>query len=388
MATQSQNQTQLLEKFRKLRQWQQQQQESMFRQQQQAMETLKMEQSKLQSILAAQKKLQESSLTVQSPHLGILSSQDDARRMMTQNHPQQIVRIPSSINSMARSEVGNDGEEFVGQKSSDFLRTIPTSSDVSISDSGLGAVSQGELPSRMSEMQIGVVGLTRQSEAPRPQLAVNDEERLEGSLAAFNATVYPMMWNSSNYRLPLGAIPMTAGTQGQSGLGSTSPISPLSHLVLNNKDVTDIVQGYQSPTSTPELDRLRQYNPGTENLSHIEMSIRGNNEAPQRNNVPPMTHEQQLERLWVRNHGAQMFASVESQVDEQSEADAMSGVYPLYDSESEVGVNETNDEENEEGEVDAESDAEEVCEDRTVIDLGTSPVETKGMVSFLYDCTS
>ena len=89
MATQPQNQTHLLEKFRKLRQWQQQQQESMFRQQQQAMETLKKEQSKLQTILAAQKKLQEqqniSSLAVQSPNLEMRTAP-----MIVQSQPQQF----------------------------------------------------------------------------------------------------------------------------------------------------------------------------------------------------------------------------------------------------------------------------------------------------------
>ena len=410
MATQSQSQTQLLEKFRKLRQWQQQQQESMLRQQQQAMETLKMEQSKLQSILAAQKKLQEqqniSSLAVQSPSVGMPSGQADNRRsspMMVENQPQQSLRIPPSINTVTRPEVENDGRELVVQNSTDLLRTIPTSSFLPIS--GLVAVSQGESSSRMSEVQIGPLGSQPQIEVPRLQQVANEEERHQGSVASFNATVYPTMWNSSNYHLPLGMIPLSTGTQdmplqGQPGLSPGSLGSAMSHLGMNSKEMTKLAQGYQSPDSTPELERLRKYIHETESPSNLGMNVIDNSGAVQRNSVPvtilqqqqQQQQQQQLERLWSHNPGAQTLASVDSQADEQSEADAMSGVYPIYDSESEMGDDEVEDKGAEDEEVDAKSDAEEDSSerDKTVIDLGTLPVESTEKVSVTYirDCIS
>ena len=392
MATQSQNQTQLLEKFRKLRQWQQQQQESMFRQQQQATEVLKSEQSKLQSILAAQKRLQEqqstSSLTVQS-----LSSQVDAEGttpLTMQNQQQQFARMPTSINTMTSAAGdGNTNNGFVGQKSNDPLRAIPTSSMLPVSVDGLPAVSQGELFSRMPEMQKGLVRSQQQSEVP--QVATVEENRFEGSLASFNATVYPMMWNSSNYRLPLGTIPVSTGAhpiplQGQHVFGSTSPHSPMSHLGMKSKEIIEVAHGFQSPDSDEELERLMKYNSKAEMQTHLAMGEKKDDEA---NSTPVMMPQQlQFERLWSQNPSLQLLASVESHTDEQSEADAMSGVYPLYDSDSELGVNEVDDEGHVGEEDDDDSDAEEEFEessyrDRTVIDLAALPDEPEGKVLLL-----
>ena len=388
MATQSQNQTQLLEKFRKLRQWQQQQQESMFRQQQQAMEALKTEQTKLQSILAAQKKLQEqqgmSSLTVRSP-----SSQVDAEvtsPLIMQNQQQQFARMPTSINTMTRPGDENINSGPAGQKSTDLLRAIPTSSLLPVSVGSLPAVSQGELSSRMPEIQKGLVTLQQQSQVPR--VTTVEENGFEGSVASFNATIYPMMWNSSNYRLPLGALPVSTSThviplQGQYDFASASPHSPLSHLGMKSKEIIEVAHGYQHPDSSEELERVMKYNSKGEIQTHLEMGEKQDDEA---NSTPfRMPQQRQLERLWSQNPSAQLLASVETHTDEQSEADAMSGVYPLYDSESEMGVNEVDDEETEGEEDNADSDAEEEFEkssnrDRTVIDLGALPDESEGKV--------
>lgn len=388
MATQSQNQTQLLEKFRKLRQWQQQQQESMFRQQQQAMEALKTEQSKVKSILAAQKKFQEqqsaSSLTVWSP-----SSQVDAEgksSLIMQNQQQQFARMPMSMNTMTRPGDENINSRLVGQKSTDLLRAIPTSCLLPVSVGSLPAVSQGELSSRMPEIQKGLMSSQQQSQAP--QATTNEENRFEGSVASFNATVYPMMWNSSNYHLPLGTMPVSAGThniplQGQYVFGSTSPHSPMSHLGMKSKEMIEVAHGYQHPDSSEELDRLMKYNSKGEIQTHLEMGEEQDDEA---NSTPfRMPQQLQLERLWSQNPSAQLLASVETHTDEQSEADAMSGVYPLYDSESEMGVNEVDDEGTEDEKDDADSDPEEEFEesinrDRTVIDLGALPDESEGKV--------
>ena len=388
MATQSQNQTQLLEKFRKLRQWQQQQQESMFRQQQQAMEALKTEQTKLQSILAAQKKLQEqqsmSSLTVRSP-----SSQVDAEvtsPLIMQNQQQQFVRMPTSINTMTRPGDENINSGPVGQKSTDLLRAILTSPLLPVSVGSLPAVSQGELSSRMPERQNGLASLQQQSQVP--QVTTVGENIFEGSVASFNATVYPMMWNSSNYRLPLGAMPVSTSThviplQGQHVFGSTSPHSPMSHLGMKSKEMIEVAQGYHHPDSSEELERLMKYNSKGEIQTRLEMGEKQDDEA---NSTPfRMPQQLQLERLWSQNPSAQLLASVETHADEQSEADAMSGVYPLYDSESEMGVNEVDDEGTEGEEGDADSDAEEEFEEssnreRTVIDLGALCDESEGKV--------
>lgn len=379
MAAQPQNQkphdqVQLLEKFRKLRQWQQQQQESMFRQQQQQMETLKMEQNKLQSILAAQKRLQEqqttSSLTVHSPNLATTSSQADTMSPTTsQSRPQQIARAQMPINMMTRAEAENN--EPIGHHSNVLLRSIPTSSAPPI------VMSQGDL-----EVEMRQFGSQQCDEAT---------ERLEGSLASFNKTVYPMMWNSSNYHLPLGTIPLSSAPKavplpGQLAFGSANSNGLMPYAGMNYNGMIEVPSSFQSPVSSQEL-RGVQYNSGRDSQSHFEVNARETNTALQCNKSPVMTQE--LERLWSHNPEVKSLADAEFQIDEQSEADAMSGVYPLYDSEAEMGVNEI-DEVNEDKEIDPESEAEEELEETserniTVMELEPHPedVHVEGMVSFL-----
>lgn len=359
------DQVQLLEKFRKLRQWQQQQQESMFRQQKQQMETLKMEQNKLQSILAAQKRLQEqqttSSLTVRSPNLVTTSSQADTLSPISaQSHPQQIARAQMPINITTRAEAENN--ETVRQNSNAVLRSIPTSSAQPI------AMNQGDLDFQMR--QFG------------SQQYNGTTEKLEESLASFNKTVYPMMWNSSNYRLPLGTIPLSLGPkavplQEQYTLG----------LATSNSLVTyEVPSSFQSPVSSQELREV-EYRPEKHSHSHFGVNARETNTAVQCTKSPVMTQE--LERLWSHNSEGKTLADTESQIDDQSEADAMSGVYPLYDSEPEMGLHKFG-EENEEKELDEESETKEELgetgeRNTTVMELEPHPedVHVEGMVSFL-----
>lgn len=379
MAAQPQNQkphdqVQLLEKFRKLRQWQQQQQESMFRQQQQQMETLKMEQNKLQSILAAQKRLQEqqttSSLTVHSPNLATTSSQADTMSPTTsQSRPRQIARVQMPINMMTRAEAENN--EPIGHNSNVLPRSIPTSSAPPT------VMSQGDL-----EVEMRQFGSQQCDEAT---------ERLEGSLASFNKTVYPMMWNSSNYHLPLGTIPLSSAPKavplpGQPAFGSANSNSLMPYAGMNYNGMIEVPSSFQSPVSSQELRGVR-YNSGRDSQSHFEVNARETNTALQCNKSPVMTQE--LERLWSHNPEVKSLADAEFQIDEQSEADAMSGVYPLYDSEAEMGVNEI-DEVNEDKEIDSESETEEELEETserniTVMELEPHPedVHVEGMVSFL-----
>ena len=379
MAAQPQNQkphdqVQLLEKFRKLRQWQQQQQESMFRQQQQQMETLKIEQNKLQSILAAQKRLQEqqtaSNLTVQSPNLATAPSQADTMSTTTaQSHPQQIARAQMPINMTTRAEPENN--EPIGHHSNVILRSTPTSSAAPT------VMSQGDL-----DYQMGQLGLQQYN---------GTTEKLEGSLASFNKTVYPMMWNSSNYRLPLGTIPLSSEPkalplQGKPVFGSASSNSAMPYAGMNYNGMIEVPSSFQNPVSPQEL-RGVGYNPGRHSQSHFGVNARETNTALQCTKSPVMTQE--LERLWSHNSEVKTLADAESQIDEQSEADAMSGVYPLYDSEPEMGVDEV-DEENKEKEMNDESEADEELEETierntTVIELEPHPddVRVEGMVSFL-----
>jgi len=368
------DQVQLLEKFRKLRQWQQQQQESMFRQQQQQMETLKMEQSKLQSILAAQKRLQEqqttSSLTVRSPNLVTTSSQADTLSPTSaQSHPRQIARAQMPINITTRAEAENN--ETVIQNSNAVRRSIPTSSAQPIS------MNQGDLDFQMR--QFG------------SQQYNGTTEKLEGSLASFNKTLYPMMWNSSNYRLPLGTIPLSLGPkavplQEQHMLGLATSNSVVAYEGMNYNRIIGVPSSFQSPVSSQELREV-EYHPEKHSHSHFGVNARETNTAVQCTKSPVMTQE--LERLWSHNSEGKTLADTESQIDDQSEADAMSGVYPLYDSEPEMGVHKF-DEENEEKELDEESEAEEELEETgernaTVIELERHPEDfhVEAMVSFL-----
>ena len=373
MAAQPQNQkhdqAQLLDKFRKLRQWQQQQQESMFRQQQQQMETLKMEQSKLQSILAAQKRLQEqrptSSLPVRSPNLATTSSLADNVRQIpatAQIQPQQIARVQMPM-SMTRAEIENNSSNVLP-------RTMPTSSVP------LSTMSQRDL-----ELQMRLASSQQYNGAT---------EMLQGSLTSFNETVYPMMWNSTNYRLPLGAIPLSSGPgplQGQSVLASTNSSNLISNLGINVAEMTEVPSSFQSPVSTQELGRLGGYNYGTDSQGHLKMNAsEGMNTTHHYLSGPGMTQE--LEGLWRHNPDLKSLADADSEVDKQSEVDSMSGVYPLYDSEPEMAINEM-EEENEEDDTDVESEVEEELEETserntTVIELEAFPEDGKGMVSFFF----
>ena len=382
MATQPQNQkpqdqAQLLEKFRKLRQWQQQQQESMFRQQQQQMETLKMEQSKLQSILAAQKRLQEqqttSSLTARSQNLATTSSQGDSVRASpttAQNQPQQMTRVQMPMSVVSRAGIENGRYELVGHNSNVLPRSPPASSALPVT------MSQRDL-----ELQMRLVSSQQNNGAT---------ERLEGSLASFNETVYPMMWNSSNYSFPLGAIPFSSGPmavplQRQPVLGSANSSNLVSNLGINVNGLTEVPSSFQNPVSTQELGRSQGYTPGTNSQGHLEMNAReGLNSVHQYNRSPGMTQE--LEGLWSYYPGVKISADVDSQGDGQSEVDAMSGIYPLYDSEPEMCANEMEEEVNEEDDMDTESEVEEEMEETnernaTVIELEAHPKDMEGMVS-------
>ena len=379
MAAQPQNQkphdqVQLLEKFRKLRQWQQQQQESMFRQQQQQMETLKMEQNKLQSILAAQKRLQEqqttSSMTVRSPNITTTSDQADIlTSTAAQSHPQQTSRAPMPTDMMTRREA--ETSEPIGHNSNVLLRSIPTSSAPPV------VLSQADVDFQMR--QFGY------------QQYNGTTETLEGSLASFNKTVYPMMWNSSNYRLPLGTIPLSSAPkavplQGQPASGSANSNRFIPYASMNYNGMVEVPSSFQSQVSSQEL-RGVGYNPGRDSQSHFEVNARETNTALQCAKSPVMTQE--LERLWSHHPAVKSLADAETHIDEQSEADAMSGIYPLYDSEPEMGVNESN-KENVENEMNEESEAEEELEETserntTVIELEPHPEEVhiEGMVSVL-----
>ena len=346
----------------------------MFRQQQQQMETLKMEQNKLQSILAAQKRLQEqqttSSLTVRSPNLVTSSSQADTLSPTSaQSHPRQIARAQMPINIMTRAEAENN--ETVRQNSNAVLRSIPTSSAQPI------AMNQGDLDFQMR--QFG------------SQQYNGTTEKLEGSLASFNKTVYPMMWNSSNYRLPLGTNPLSLGPkavplQEQHTLGLATSNSLVTYEGMNYNRMIGVPSSFQSPVLSQELREV-EYHPERHSHSHFGVNAREINTAVQCTKSPVMTQE--LERLWSHNSEGETLADTESQIDDQSEADAMSGVYPLYDSEPEMGVH-TFDEENEEKELDEESEAEAELEETgerntTVIELECHPEDfhVEAMVSFL-----
>ncbi|XP_022789754.1 centromere protein J-like [Stylophora pistillata] len=370
MTTQAQNhrphdQAQLVDKFRKLRQWQQQQQESMFRQQQQQMETLRMEQNKLQSILAAQRKLQGQTATSTSmypPNSGTVLSQSQsvAERSLavTSQLQQGSVRVQAPLDRGSRVQFEDGGFEPVRNNSNAFLRSTPTSSEPS------HAMDQIAL-----EMQTRQLGSQQFGES-EPKFSANEKDRLRASLPHLNETVYPVMWNSSNYRFPLGAIPPVAGSRmtpipEQPTTGSAMASNPVTH-----PGMTEIPQHFQSPVIGQRPGDMFQNNPATNsgdcpelNLERIDTAQYGRNSA--------MTPE--LERLWSHNAGVEGMADADSQEDERSEADTLSGVYPLYDSEPDMGFNEIEDE-NEEEAVNVESDVEEELEesyerDRTVIDL-------------------
>ena len=380
MAAQPQNQkphdqVQLLEKFRKLRQWQQQQQESMFHQQQQQMETLKMEQNKLQSILAAQKRLQEqqttSSATVRSSTSSTTTSNQANTLSSTtaQSHAQQTARAPMPINMMTRAEP--ETSEPIGHNSNVLLRSIPTSSAPPV------VTSQADLDFQMR--QFGY------------QQYNGTTEKFEGSLNSFNKTVYPMMWNSSNYRLPLGTIPLSSAPkavplQGQAASGPANSNRLIPYAGMNYNGMVEVPSSFQSQVSSQEL-RGVGYNPGRDRQSHFEVNARETNTALQCAKSPVMTQE--LERLWSHHPEVKSLADAESMFDEQSEADTMSGIYPLHDSEPEMGVNES-DIANEEEEMNEEAEAEEELEETserntTVIELEPHPedVQMEGMVSVL-----
>lgn len=392
MATQPQNQTELLEKFRKLRQWQQQQQESMYCQQQLAMETLKVEKSKLQTILAAQKKLQEQqhvlNPTNYSPNLGTVSSLRDVMMMPSQQEHISSSRMPTSV--VMRPEAEYHCSEIAGPNDTPVPVSFPTSSSVPISES---VVTQIERSSSSSESPKTLYLLQQQVAFPGIQMPAKGKENLEESVASFNATVYPMMWNSPNYHLPWGSIPISSGVQviplhRQPVIGFTSPGSPMSHRGMITNKMTIAAQDSQSQNSTPEHEGFRKYSSLETGIqSDLEMNVKEHNDALQRNTTP-IEITQSNESQWNQDPEAQhLLASVESHADDQSDVDAMSGVYPLYDSESEVGLNDVGHEGTED--VDTGSDAEEDFEEsyekeRTVINLTVASVETNVAVSINF----
>lgn len=390
MATQPQNQTELLEKFRKLRQWQQQQQESMYRQQQLAMETLKVEKSKLQTILAAQKKLQEQqhvlNPTNYSPNLETASSLRDV--MITPSQQEHFSRMATS--AVMRPGAEYHSSEIAGPNNTPVPVSFPTSSSVPVSGS---VVTQVESSSSSSESPKNLYHLQQQVAFPGIQMPVKGKENLEESVASFNATVYPMMWNSPNYHLPWGSIPISSGVQvtpmhGQPVVGFTSPGSPMSHIGMITSKMTTAAQGSQSQNSTPVREGFRMYiSQETGIQSDLEMNVKDHNDPLQRNTTP-IAVTQGNERQWNLDPGAQhLLASVESHADDQSDVDAMSGVYPLYDSESEVGLNDVGQGGTED--VDTGSDAEEDFEEsyekeKTVIDLTVASLESIVAVSINF----
>ena len=385
MTTQAQNhrphdQAQLVDKFRKLRQWQQQQQESMFRQQQQQMETLRMEQNKLQSILAAQRKLQGQTATstpIYPPNfVGTVSSQAEPIRegsvTVTSQLQQGSVRLQAPLDMGSRVQVEDGGFESVRNGSDGFPRSIPTFS--------LPSSAMGQMDFEMQTRQPG----PQHFGEPDPKFSVNDKDRFQESLPHLNETVYPVMWNSSNYRFPLSTIPSVVGTRPiseQPVIGSAMTSNPLSHLGM-----TKIPPQFQSPVISQRPGDMFQNNPATNNDNCPELNLE-RIDTSQYDRNPAMTPD--LERLWSHNAGVKSVADIDSQVDEHSEADTMSGVYPLYDSEPDMGFNEIEDENDEDGK-DAESDDEEELEesyerDRTVIDLQAQSQDSMEMVSFHED---
>ena len=317
-----------------------------------------MEQSQLQAILAAQKSLQDQQTTsrqiVQST-----SSQDIGKRAssgLLQSKPQQFPNMPVSVNTMTRTADAVDDRERVGQISSDpfgatFSPNIPTMVMV-----------QGELPSQIPETG---------NRTHAPQCKVAEDERLEESIASFNTTVYPMMWNSTNYRLPMGAIPLSAVTQplqGNKFLVAPNLFSPVFYPGMKSKEILDVAQSCQ----TPNLDK--ELSPGTDIQTNLGIQEKLDNKG---NSNPVMTQQHpQCDKVGNCDPGAQLLASVETDFDEQSEADAMSGVYPLYDSESEKDPNEMDDREMDEEEVEDNNNYDEFEEsnarETTVIDLHDS----------------
>lgn len=385
MTTQAQNhrphdQAQLVDKFRKLRQWQHQQQESMFRQQQQQMETLRMEQNKLQSILAAQRKLQGQTATSTPTYppnfVGTVSSQAEPIRegsvTVTSQLQQGSVRLQAPLDMGSRVQVEDGGFESVRNGSDGFPRSIPTFS--------LPSSAMGQMDFEMQTRQPG----PQHFGEPDPKFSVNDKDRFQESLPHLNETVYPVMWNSSNYRFPLSTIPSVVGTRPiseQPVIGSAMTSNPLSHLGM-----TKIPPQFQSPVISQRPGDMFQNNPATNNDNCPELNLE-RIDTSQYDRNPAMTPD--LERLWSHNAGVKSVADIDSQVDEHSEADTMSGVYPLYDSEPDMGFNEIEDENDEDGK-DAESDDEEELEesnerDRTVIDLQAQSQDSMEMVSFHED---
>ena len=157
--------------------------------------------------------------------------------------------------------------------------------------------------------------------------------------------------------------------------------NPLSHLGM-----TKIPPQFQSAVISQRPGDMFQNNPATNNDNCPELNLE-RIDTSQYDRNPAMTPD--LERLWSHNAGVKSGADIDSQVDEHSEADTMSGVYPLYDSEPDMGLNEIEDE-NDEDDKDIESDDEEELEesnerDRTVIDLQAQSQDSMEMVSFHED---
>ncbi|KAK2574322.1 Centromere protein J [Acropora cervicornis] len=362
---QSQSQTQLLEKFRKLRQWQQQQQQSMLRQQQQAMDTIKMEQSQLQAILAAQKSFQEQCSITSFPLNHDVEKKASPPSM--QNQLQQFPKVPMPENAMTRTGNAADNRELVGH--TDLLRSTSShnTSPMTFYHGSMGIHRKtGELP-LIQEMEVDLEVPQKETECYKQQGREKEEEQ---SIVSFNTTLYPMMWNSTNYRLPIEAIPLSSGTQAlqrSTVLAAPNVYSPMFFLGAKPKEMLDDAQSCQTPNPNEELGPVKAV-----------QSCSGRQSRGDKKEMDPvaMQQTQQLKRLWSHNPGAHLLASVESEFDEISEADAMSGVYPLYDSESEIGSNEIDDKQMDKGEEDDDCYAEEceesIAKETTVIDLNKS----------------
>lgn len=223
------------------------------------------------------------------------------------------------------------------------------------------------LPPEIREIEVDLEVPQKETERYKQQDTEKEEEQ---SIVSFNTTLYPMMWNSTNYRLPIEAIPLSSGTQAlqrSTVLAAPNMYSPMFYLGTKPKEMPDDAQSCQTPNSNKELDPVKAVHSCSGGQS------RGDNKE-----MDPVAVQQtqQLERLWSHNSGSHLLASVESELDEVSEADAMSGVYPLYDSESEIGSNEMDDKQVDKGEEDdacyEEELKESIAKETTVIDLNKS----------------
>ena len=340
------DQMQLLEKFKKLRQWQQQQQESMFRQQQQQMEAFKMEQNKVQSIVAMQKRFQEQrstfSPTQQPPPPVITLNPQYIRQENPLGGQRQLVQNMEVL-SREDAELSNNntnGGAIPNSSSTLSWSSVPNSEPVQLAD---GA----------SLHQAGNTVMQQQDYSHSPRHS--SQHDLKGTLSSFNKTLYPTILNSSNYGLPP-SLPL-----------GTMPLSVIGEVASQGcYSIPQLVGGRNVYTTSSQM--------GTNTGAVPEAASSG---------------AEELERLWRHSPRGETDSYVESLCDNQSEGDTMSGVYPLYDSECENGGSEVD--KRSEHEWDARSKAEEelvegVCQDepnRTAIE-NLPERATKEVSKFLF----